>query len=68
MEGFGTELGLANLFLCAAAAAFVAYIRNKVRILLKTDLEKELKRHRLMWKGYVRDHIDDTGKNLEELL
>jgi len=71
VQGFGTELGVANLVLYVFAAAVVAWIasriRAKVNILLDTDLEKLVKRNRLMWTDYVKRHLEDSG-NFTELL
>jgi hypothetical protein len=61
MDGFGTELGLANLFLMAMGAAVAAWLGSKFKILLKVDLEKMVKRHNIMWTHYVKEKLDDTG-------
>ena len=61
LEGLGTELGLANLLVILLGAGAIAVVWARIKLLLRTDWKKVLRRQRKMWHWYRKQTMDDTG-------
>ena len=67
MEGLSSELSVVNLMILAILTGMVAWLGNKIKVLMRVDLEKLVKRNNRMWTHYVKQKLDDTG-DISDLL
>ena len=67
MEGLGAELSIVNMMMLAVVTATAAWFGSKIRVLMRVDLDKLVKRNNRMWTHYVKEKLDDTG-DISDLL
>ena len=67
MEGIGAELSVVNMMMLAVVMATAAWFGSKIRVLMRVDLDKLVKRNNRMWTHYVKEKLDDTG-DISDLL
>jgi len=67
MEGVGAELSVVNMMMLAVVTATAAWFGSKIRVLMRVDLDKLVRRNNRMWTHYVKEKLDDTG-DISDLL